>query len=101
MDDKRNEKKPGNPWTRSLLIWLAVLFGLVLLARAFGGGSAVPGEALAYSQFVQQVDEGNIRSVTIATSPTGNATISGKMADGKPFRTIAPPQSNVADRLVE
>ena len=35
MDENRNEKKPGNPWTRSLLIWLAVLFGLVLFVRAF------------------------------------------------------------------
>ncbi|HXG81221.1 MAG TPA: ATP-dependent zinc metalloprotease FtsH [Sphingomicrobium sp.] len=101
MDDKRNEKKPGNPWTRSLLIWLAILFGLVLLARAFGGSSTTPGEPLAYSQFMQQVNEGNVRSVTIATSPTGNATISGKLSDGKQFRTIAPPQSNVADKLVE
>jgi cell division protease FtsH len=101
VDDKRNEKKPGNPWTRSLLIWLAVLFGLVLFVRAFDSGSATQGEALAYSQFMQQVDEGNVRSVTIATSQTGNATISGKMADGKPFRTVAPPQSNVADKLVE
>ena len=48
MDDKRNEKKPGNPWTRSLLIWLAVLFGLVLFVRAFDSGSAAQGDALAY-----------------------------------------------------
>ncbi|MFL6749840.1 MAG: ATP-dependent metallopeptidase FtsH/Yme1/Tma family protein, partial [Sphingomicrobium sp.] len=100
MDDKRNEKKPGNPWTRSLLIWLAVLFGLVLFVRAFDSGSAAQADALAYSEFVQQVNEGNIRSVTIATSPTGNVTVSGKMANGKTFRTFAPPNTNVADRLV-
>jgi cell division protease FtsH len=100
VDDKRNEKKPGNPWTRSLLIWLAVLFGLVLFVRAFDSGSAAQADALAYSEFVQQVNEGNIRSVTIATSPTGNVTVSGKMANGKTFRTFAPPNTNVADRLV-
>ena len=100
MDEKRNEKKPGNPWTRSLLIWLAVLFGLVLFVRAFDSGSATQGEPLAYSEFVQQVDEGNVQSVTIATSSAGNVTVSGKMADGKTFRTIAPPNTNVADRLV-
>jgi cell division protease FtsH len=100
VDDKSNEKKPGNPWTRSLLIWLAVLFGLVLFVRAFDSGSATQADALAYSEFVQQVNEGNIRSVTIATSPTGNVTVSGKMANGKTFRTVAPPNTNVADRLV-
>ena len=100
MDEKRNEKKPGNPWTKSLLIWVAVLFGLVLFVRAFDSGTAAQGEPLAYSQFVQQADEGNIQSVIIATSSMGNVTISGKLADGKPFRTIAPPNTNVADKLV-
>ena len=100
MDEKRNDKKPGNPWTKSLLIWVAVLFGLVLFVRAFDSGSAAQGEPLAYSDFVRQVDEGNVRTVTIATSSVGNVTISGKLADGKSFRTAAPPNSNVADRLV-
>jgi cell division protease FtsH len=100
VDEKRNDKKPGNPWTKSLLIWVAVLFGLVLFVRAFDSGSAAQGEPLAYSEFVQQVDEGNVRTVTIATSAVGNVTISGKMADGKAFRTVAPPNTNVADRLV-
>ncbi|HET9397500.1 MAG TPA: ATP-dependent metallopeptidase FtsH/Yme1/Tma family protein, partial [Sphingomicrobium sp.] len=100
MDENRNEKKPGNPWTRSLLIWLAVLFGLVLFVRAFDSGSAAQGDALAYSQFVQQVNEGNVRTATIATSTTGNVTVSGKLADGKAFRTVAPANTNVADRLV-
>ena len=68
MDEKRNDKKPGNPWTKSLLIWVAVLFGLVLFVRAFDSGSAAQGEPLAYSDFVNQVDEGNVRSVIIATS---------------------------------
>jgi cell division protease FtsH len=100
VDEKRNEKKPGNPWTKSLLIWVAVLFGLVLFVRAFDSGSATQGESLAYSQFVQQVDEGNVQSVIIATSSTGNVTVSGKMTDGKAFRTVAPPNTDVADRLV-
>jgi cell division protease FtsH len=100
VDEKRNDKKPGNPWTKSLLIWVAVLFGLVLFVRAFDSGSAAQGEPVAYSDFVNQVDEGNVRSVIIATSPVGNVTISGKLADGKAFKTVAPPNTNVADRLV-
>ena len=100
MDDKQNEKKPGNPWTRSLLIWLAVLFGLVLFVRAFDSSSATQGEPLAYSQFIQQVNERNVRSVTIATTTAGYVTITGKLADGKNFRTVAPANANVADQLV-
>ncbi len=36
------EKKPGNPWAKSLMIWMAVLFGLVLLSQMFGGERAAP-----------------------------------------------------------
>jgi cell division protease FtsH len=100
VDEKRNEKKPGNPWTKSLLIWVAVLFGLVLFVRAFDSGNAAQGDSLAYSDFVRQVDEGNVRSVTIASSSPGIVAVSGKMADGKTFRTAAPADSQISDRLI-
>ena len=32
MNDK--DKKPSNPWTKSLLIWVGVLFGLVPALQA-------------------------------------------------------------------
>jgi cell division protease FtsH len=100
VDEKNQGKKPGNPWTRSLLIWVGVLFGLVLFVRAFDSGSAVQGEPLAYSEFVRQVDEGNVEGVTIASSATGNVTVTGKLTDGKAFRTTAPADANVSDRLI-
>ena len=37
MNDK--EKKPGNPWTKSLLIWVGVLFALVFFVQMIDGGS--------------------------------------------------------------
>ena len=40
MNDK--EKKPGNPWTKSLLIWAGVLFALVLFVQMIDGGSRAP-----------------------------------------------------------
>ena len=46
MNDK--EKKPGNPWTKSLLIWAGVLFALVLFVQMIDGGSkAATGQAIA------------------------------------------------------
>jgi cell division protease FtsH len=95
-----DEKKPTNPWAKSLLIWMAVLLGLVLFVQSIGGGRTATGEAIAYSDFVNQVDEGNVQSVTIAATPSGNATITGKLSNGQAFKTTAPPSSNVADRLV-
>jgi cell division protease FtsH len=98
MDDQ--EKKPSNPWTKSLFIWMAVLLGLVLFVQSIGGGRAAPAEAMAYSEFVNQVDEGNVQTVVMAASPSGNATIIGKLDDGKAFRTTAPSDANVSDRLI-
>ena len=69
MNDK--DKKPGNPWTKSLLIWIGVLFALVLIVQMIDGGSrATAGQPIAYSEFVRQVDEGNVRSVTMAAGGT-------------------------------
>jgi cell division protease FtsH len=99
MNDK--EKKPGNPWTKSLLIWVGVLFALVLFVQMIDGGSrSATGQAIPYSEFVKQVDEGNVRSVTMATGSTGSNAITGKLDTGEVFNTIAPGDANVSDKLI-
>ncbi|URD59838.1 ATP-dependent zinc metalloprotease FtsH [Sphingomonas sp. KRR8] len=99
MNDK--EKKPGNPWTKSLLIWVAVLFGLVLFAQLIDGGSrTATGDQMAYSDFVRQVNEGNVKSVTTAASSTGMQAIAGKLNDGRSFRTTAPADAQVTEKLI-
>src|SRR5438874_2763091 len=101
MNDK--DKKPGNPWTKSLLIWGGVLFALVLFVQMLDGGSrAATGQAIPYSEFVRQVDEGNVRTVTMASGgTTGNSAIAGKLSSGEDFHTIAPAGTNVADHMVQ
>jgi cell division protease FtsH len=100
MNDK--EKKPGNPWTKSLLIWAGVLFALVLFVQMIDGGSrAATGQPIAYSEFVRQVEEGNVRTVTIASSGNGgNSAIAGKLSSGEDFHTVAPGDANVSDKLI-
>ncbi|HEX6603791.1 MAG TPA: ATP-dependent metallopeptidase FtsH/Yme1/Tma family protein, partial [Sphingomicrobium sp.] len=100
MNDK--DKKPGNPWTKSLLIWVGILFALVLFVQMIDGGSrSATGQAMQYSEFVRQVDEGNVRSVTMATGSTGNSAITGKLDSGEDFHTVAPAGSEIADKLVQ
>ena len=94
------EKKPGNPWAKSLMIWMAVLFGLVLLSQMFGGERAAPAGAIPYSQFISDVNEGNVQTVTIASSQSGNMAITGKLEGGKTFTTTAPADASVSDRLI-
>jgi cell division protease FtsH len=96
------EKKPPNPWVKSLMIWIGILFGLVLFVQMIGGGSAATaGQPIAYSDFVRQVDEGNVRSVTMSTTNSGNSVITGELTDGEAFRTTAPSDAQVSTRLVE
>jgi cell division protease FtsH len=99
MNDK--DKKPGNPWTKSLLIWVGVLFALVLFVQMIDGGSrAQAGNPINYSDFVRQVNEGNVRAVTIATGTSNNSQISGKLSTGEAFHTVAPGDANVSDKLI-
>ncbi len=97
-----NEKKPTSPWAKSLMIWAGVLFGLVLFVQMADGGSrTTTGDPIAYSEFVRQVDEGNVRSVTMAASPTGNTVISGKLSNGTAFSSTAPGDAQVSDKLIQ
>jgi cell division protease FtsH len=97
-----NEKKPTNPWAKSLLIWVGILIALVVFVQLIGGGSkAATGEAIPYSEFVKQVDDGNVQSVTTAASATGNQLITGKLQGGQTFRTTAPADAQVTDRLIQ
>ena len=99
MNDK--DKKPANPWTKSLLIWVAVLFGLVLFAQLVdGGGKTAVGQPIAYSDFIRQVDEGNVKSVVSASGTAGNQLITGKLANGQIFRTTAPADAQVTEKLI-
>lgn len=97
-----NEKKPTNPWAKSLLIWVGILFGLVVFVQMIGGGSkAATGETIAYSEFIRQVDERNVQSVTTSSTATGNQVITGKLEGGQTFRTTAPADAQVTDRLIK
>jgi cell division protease FtsH len=96
-----DEKKPGNPWTKSLLIWVGVLFGLVLFVQMIEGPRAAVSQPIPYSEFVRQVDAGSVRSVTTSTNSTGNQVITGKLASGETFRTLAPADAQVTERLLK
>ena len=94
-DDK--DKKPANPWAKSLLIWVGILFGLVLFVQMIDGPRAQASEAIPYSDFVRQVGERNVESVTTAATASGNQVITGKLNSGESFRTIAPKDAQITE----
>jgi cell division protease FtsH len=91
-----NKEPSGNPWMKSLLIWLGILVALVLFVSIFDSSSRTQtGDSIAYSDFLQRVDEGTVKDVQIA-----GEQVSGKFTDDTAFRTYAPAQENVVNRLV-
>jgi cell division protease FtsH len=97
-----NDQKPpqneggGNPWMKSLLIWIGVIVAGALFVTLFNGrAQQAAGAPLAYSSFLAKVKEGTVKDVTISGD-----TISGTLSSGDRFRTYAIPDPQLADRLL-
>ena len=92
QDDK--EPQGANPWMKSLAIWLGILLALVLFVSIFEGGSRrTTGENIAYSEFLNRVEEGSVKDVDI-----GQGVISGTYTNGSAFRTNAPANTNFIEQ---
>ncbi len=96
-----NDKQPsgdnggGNPWMKSLLIWVGVLLALALVVTMIDGRSATSGgSTIAYSAFLDKVDEGTVKDVNISRD-----IISGTMSSGDKFRTYPIPDATLVQTL--
>jgi len=71
---------------RSFAVWIVIALLLFALFSLFQGQASRSGStSIGYSEFIDQVDAGEVRSVTISGD-----LITGKLADGKSFQTYAP-----------
>ncbi|WP_353204190.1 ATP-dependent zinc metalloprotease FtsH [Sphingomonas sp.] len=98
-----NDKQPGpdnngaNPWMKSLLIWVGILVALALFVTLIDNRSASPGStAIAYSAFLDRVEQGGVKDVNIAGD-----VVTGTFTDASKFRTYAPQDPRLTDRLRE
>ncbi|HEY4545139.1 MAG TPA: ATP-dependent zinc metalloprotease FtsH [Pedomonas sp.] len=91
MPDKRGPNTLG----RSIALWAIIIVVLVLMFNMFSPQQQTgTASQLAYSDFLAQVDEGHVREAQIRGSE-----ISGTLKDGQAFRTYAPDDPNLVDRL--
>ncbi len=72
----------------SWLIWIVVAV-VALTAVSALSMSATPEETISFSEFVQQVEEGNIREVTWNNV---DQEITGTRENGDEFQTVGPPE---------
>ncbi|WP_404335729.1 ATP-dependent zinc metalloprotease FtsH [Sphingomonas sp. MMS12-HWE2-04] len=90
-NDKQGPENGGNPWMKSLLIWVGILAALALFVTMFdrpSGQSA--GDSIAYSTFLDKVQTGEVKSVSIASSSGNTSVITGTLSSDSKFRTNAP-----------
>ena len=76
-----------NEMAKNLLLWLVVAVVLVTVFQRFNPQQEQTSK-MSYSQFIQQVENGNVSSVTIGANIPPN--ISGKLKDGSALHTVAP-----------
>jgi cell division protease FtsH len=82
---------------KSLFIWAGILLALVLFVQVVdGGGRSAAADGIAYSEFLNRVEEGSVKEVAI-----GKEIISGKFTNDEAFRTYAPQDPQLVDRLKE
>ena len=88
MNDNERQKQPdnnggGNPWMKSLFIWVGILVALALFVTMIDGRAASgSGSTIAYSTFLDKVDEGTVKDVNVSRD-----IISGSFSSGDKFRT--------------
>jgi cell division protease FtsH len=94
-----DDKTPnGNPWMKSLLIWVGILAALAIFVSVFDGRTrtAAPSSTMAYSDFLAKVNEGSVKDVKISQD-----TVSGALSNGEKFRIYKPSDPQLIDRLTK
>ena len=82
----RVESEDSLNFTKNFLLWVVIAVILVALFNLFQGSTPRgPETSMAYSDFLQEVEKGNVESVTIQ-----GPTITGRSKAGS-FTTYAPP----------
>jgi cell division protease FtsH len=82
---------------RNLALWVFILLLLVALFNLFQpSGQRSMATQVAYSDFIREVDAGQVRDVTIQ-----GRVVSGMLTNGSTFQTFLPEGNNVVQRLTE
>ncbi|HET9149503.1 MAG TPA: ATP-dependent metallopeptidase FtsH/Yme1/Tma family protein, partial [Alphaproteobacteria bacterium] len=81
---------------KNLALWVIIGLLLVALFNIFQGpGSHGPQAKLAFSDFISEVDRGQVSSVNMQ-----GQTINGHFSDGRAFSTYAPQDPGLVNRLI-
>ena len=96
-NDKQPENGSPNPWMKSLLVWVAIFVGLALFVTLIDGRSAgTANNTLPYSAFLDKVEEGTVKDVSISRD-----VITGNLTNGEAIRVYPIQDSTLVPKLRE
>ena len=84
-----------NQISRNLMLWAIIVLAMVMLFNMFQQPQGIT-QRVPYSDFLSQVDNGQLLSVTIQ-----GHTLTGRTSDGKMVQSYAPQDLNLVNRLIE
>ena len=84
----------GN-FSKNIAVWIVISLILIALFNVFEGNSEREnGNVIAYSDFLQRIENGEIKEVNI-----DGDKVSGSTSDGRPFFSFIPKETELANEL--
>ncbi len=84
----------GN-FSKNIAVWIVISLILIALFNVFEGNSdRENGNVIAYSDFLQRIENGEIKEVNI-----DGDKVSGSTSDGRPFYSFIPKETELANEL--
>jgi cell division protease FtsH len=84
-----------SPFYRNLFLWAAIILFMVALFNMYNQPQAGKNQ-LSYSALMQEVQAGRVTEVVIQ-----GQNISGKLLDGTPFVSFAPPDDSMVEQMMK
>ena len=85
---------------KSLIIWVLIGLGLMMIFNKFNDQGQNK-NTIAYSEFITQVESGQIKNLVIEGSQKQSQWIRGERKDGSKFVTYAPFDSGLVNDLIK
>lgn len=87
---------------KNLFLWVIIGIMVISFFSMFQNGMESGGyNRVAFSDFLEKVDQGDVNDVTIRNGTTRGSTITGHTSDGVAFVTQSPDYPNLVERLNE
>jgi cell division protease FtsH len=79
-----------NSTAKTILFWVALLLTAVLLYQVFTMRQSGNPQTYNWSQFLDELEKGNIKKVTITDSRDSGSDVVGELQSGTQFKTVLP-----------